>query len=234
MFAFRLTSSIFVRFLRILPLVFAFCIVRLPAEERIDLPEPRHRGTLTLEEALLSRRSVRSFKKVSLSLESVAQLLWAGGGKNVDGISGPSRTAPSAGGIYPIEIYLVAGEVNGLSKGIYRYSWRDHTLILVKKGDKRLDLARAALFQNFISQAPATIVLTGQFRKTERKYGMRGIERYVPMDAGHTAENICLQAIALDLGVVTVGAFNDEAVKGVLGLENEDPLYIIPVGKKKR
>jgi SagB-type dehydrogenase family enzyme len=185
---------------------------------------------MTLEEALFNRRSTRGFKDAPLSLEAVSQLLWAGGGKNADAVTGPSRTAPSAGGIYPIEIYIVAGEVNGLSAGIYRYSWQDHTLIPVKKGDYRSHLARAALFQTFISRAPAVIVLTGQFSKTERKYGTRGVERYVPMDAGHTAGNISLQATALQLGVVTVGAFNDSAVKKVLDLKYEEPLYILPVG----
>ncbi|HUV08337.1 MAG TPA: SagB/ThcOx family dehydrogenase [Spirochaetia bacterium] len=190
-------------------------------------------GPLSLEECIHRRTSVRSFLKLSLRLDEISQLLWAAGGMTVDGITGPSRSSPSAGGIYPLSIYLVAGRVEGLRDGLYRYAWRDHTLELRKPGDLRDSLARAALSQMFIAEAPATIVIAGDYSKTIRKYGNRGKDRFVPMDAGHAAENLCLQAVAIDLGTVTVGAFDDRAVKRVLDLTEEEPLYLLPFGRPK-
>ncbi len=143
------------------------------------------------------------------------------GGKNIDGLTGASRSAPSAGGIYPVEIYLVAGRVKGLCPGIYRYSWQDHSLHLEKAGDHRVALAVAALNQGFIARAPICLVLTAYYRKTESKYGQRGILRYVPMDAGHAAQNVCLQAEAPGLGAVPVGAFLDREVEKVLDRKTE-------------
>ena len=112
-------------------LLFLLLAAECPADEVIALPSPRRAGKISLEQAIYNRRSVRDFKRSALSLGEVSQLLWAAGGKNIDGLTGASRSAPSAGGIYPVEIYLVAGRVKGLSKGIYKYSWRDHSLRLV-------------------------------------------------------------------------------------------------------
>jgi SagB-type dehydrogenase family enzyme len=164
-------------------------------------------------------------------LEEVGQLLWAAGGKTIDGITGATRAYPSAGGIYPLEIYLVAGNVVGLAQGIYRYEWKTHTLGFMKKGDFREELTRAAWGQRMVAHAPVSIIFTAVYPRTTRRYGERGRIRYVPMDVGGAGQNVHLQAEALGLGTVIIGAFSDEAVKEILGVKNEVPLYIMPVGR---
>jgi SagB-type dehydrogenase family enzyme len=159
-----------------------------------------------------------------LALEQISQLLWAASGKNLY-----RRTAPSAGATYPLEIYLVVGEVEGLEPGIYHYSSSRHSLESVKEQDIRNRLAAAALGQGMITRAPSSIVIAADYVRTSSRYGPRGI-RYVHMEAGHVGQNISLQANALSLGTVMIGAFDDPQVREILGVE-EEPLYIIPVGK---
>ena len=197
----------------------------------IKLPLPKHKGKVSVEEAIFKRRSIRRYKNEPLTLENVSQLLWAAGGMTVDAITGATRSYPSAGGIYPLKIYLVAGEVDNLTSGIYHYSWGDHTINQVKAGDLRLQLMSSALGQRMVGDAPISIVITAVYSRTTKRYGKRGEIRYVPMDAGHAGQNIHLQAEALGLGTVIIGAFTDEAVKKVLGVKDEEPLCIIPVGK---
>ena len=126
------------------------------------------------------------------------------------------RTAPSAGALYPLEVYLVAGRVATLPAGIYRYDPRRHQLVPTVSGDRRRELTLAALHQSWIADAPAVVVIAAVFRRTSTKYGGRG-ERYVHIEAGHAAENVCLQAVALGLGTTIVGAFSDAEVKRLLG-----------------
>jgi len=193
--------------------------------EEIKLPAPKYTGKISLEEALARRRSERSFHPNQLTNEQISQLLWA-----AQGITDPQwgfRAAPSAGSCYPLEIYLVN------HKGVYNYIPQSHSLKQILKEDKRPSLSRAALGQNFISEAPVNIVITAVFERTEEKYGQRA-GRYVYMEAGHAAENIALMGVALGLGSVTVGAFWDDVVKSILDLPAEqEPIYIIPVGYVK-
>ena len=200
------------------------------ATSTVLLPPPALKGTVSLEEAIYSRRSVHSFQTRPLTLKEVSQLLWAAGGKTIDGLTGATRSYPSAGGIYPLFIYLVAGNVTGLPAGIYRYNWKNHTVTFLRKGDLRGQLARAAWGQQFVALAPASIIITADVNRTSSRYGSRGESRYVPMDVGHAGQNVSLQAQALGLGSVVVGAFQDKAVEEILGLKVETPLYIIPVG----
>lgn len=194
------------------------------------LPTPHHDGSISLEKALMLRRSIRQFSAESLKLNDVAQVLWASQG--ITG-SGDRRTSPSAGALYPLEIYLVSGNISGLEAGIYRYQPVGHTLARISEGDMRITLAQASLRQNAIAKAPATIAILAVFERTTIKYGERG-DRYVHLEAGHTAQNVCLQAVALSLGSVVIGAFNDREVKRVIGSDiNEQPLYLIPIGKPK-
>ncbi len=196
----------------------------------IQLPEPSKSGKMTLEEALYLRRSVREFSDKPLNLNELSQLLWASQGKVKSG----RRSAPSAGALYPLEIYVVCGNVKGLSPAVYRYDLKKHSLHKVVDGDKRGPLASAALGQYWVRNAPVSIVITAVFERTTRKYGERGI-RYVFMEVGHVGQNILLQAVAIKLGAVPVGAFYDEEVKRVLNIsENEQPLYIISVGREKQ
>jgi SagB-type dehydrogenase family enzyme len=190
------------------------------------LPEPRLRSTVSLEQTLLERRSIREYAPKPITLEEVSQLLWAAQGQTSDW---GGRTAPGA--TYPLETYLVAGNVKGLGPGIYRYIPSGHELIKVKDGDVRDALVSAALGQSFVGDASICIVLSAVYERTTARYGDRGI-RYVHMEAGHAAQNIYLEATALKLGTVTVGAFDDQSVKDTIDMaNNETPLYIVPVGR---
>ena len=204
----------------------------------VVLPDPQLRGELSVEEALHARRSVREYADTALTLAEVSQVLWAAYGITRPLPSGPGflrgglRTAPSAGATYPLELYLVAGLVEGLAPGVYRYDSRRHGLRPVAAGDVRADLAGAALGQKFISAAPVSVIYSAVFARTTGKYGERGRDRYVCMDVGHSAENVYLQCAALGLGTCAIGAFDDAAVKRVVGMPNpEEPLYIMPVGR---
>jgi len=190
----------------------------------IKLRQPQEKGSISIEETLLQRRSVRDYKRGPLSLYQVSQLLWAASGKNLY-----RRTAPSPGATYPLEIYLVAGEVEGLEPGIYHYSPSGNNLEIVKEEDVRNGLSRAALGQEMIKEAPVSIIIAADYSRTTGRYGQRGI-RYVHMEVGHVGQNVSLQAIALSMGAVMIGAFEDQKVKEVLGIK-EEPLYIIPIGK---
>jgi len=198
-------------------------------ETAIRLPEPRYDSDVSIEQSLLQRRSIRSYTGEPLTLQEVSQLLWA-----AQGITDPRgfRTAPSAGALYPLEVYVVCGDVQDLTPGVYGYEPDEHRLVRIIDGDKRAELARAALGQSCVEEGAIAIVFTAVYDRTTAKYGDRGIS-YVHIEVGHAAQNLCLQATALGLGVVTVGAFYDEKVTKLLNLpEAEQPLYIIPVGRK--
>ncbi len=193
----------------------------------MKLPKPRLKGPTSVEEALLSRRSLRDYGKDSLNVEQISQVLWA-----AQGITEKwgGRTAPSAGALYPLEIHLLAGEVKGLDPGLYHYNPEDHSISQIKVSDLRKTVTQASLGQDEIQRAPATFIISAVYERTMVKYGERGV-RYVHMEVGSVAENIYLQAESLGLGTVFIGAFDDEEVKKALGIE-EEPLAIMPVGKK--
>jgi SagB-type dehydrogenase family enzyme len=197
--------------------------------EIIRLPEPEYDSKTSVEKALLERRAVRDYKDVPLTLAEVGQLLWA-----AQGITDRRgfRTAPSAGALYPLELYIVAGNVNNLPDGIYKYRPYGHELMRVAQGDKRIELCNAALGQAPVRDAAAVIVFSAVYERTTGKYGQRGIQ-YVYMEVGHAAQNICLQTASLNLGTVTIGAFYDDTVKRILNMpEKEEPLYIVAVGRR--
>lgn len=184
--------------------------------------------TASLEELLRQRRSIRSYSDAPLTQDEVMKLLWAGQGITS---SRGFRTAPSAGALYPLEIYVVAGNVSDLTPGIYKYNPVKDDLTLIKEGDVRTSLAVASLVQSSVAEGAIDIVIAAVYERTEVKYGSRA-ERYVHIEVGHAAQNICLQATALGLGLVTIGAFDDAAVAKVIGMSNdESPLYVIPVGR---
>ena len=194
----------------------------------IKLPEPDRIGEVPLESALQKRRSHRAYSDEPLVIAEVSQILWAG-----YGVTDPRglRTAPSAGGLYPLEVYLVAGDVEDIPPGVYRYSPHGHELLKVVEGDVRPRLYDASLRQGFIRDAPALLVISAVYERTTGRYGERG-ERYVQMEAGHAGQNVLLAAACLDLGAVPVGAFDDGGVKRGLEMpEEEAPLYIIALGK---
>jgi SagB-type dehydrogenase family enzyme len=186
----------------------------------IQLPKPHLTGTINLEECILKRESVRSFLDKDLEMEKISQLLWAGQGKK-----GYKRTVPSAGATYPLFLFVVLK-----GKGIYLYKLQKNALETIIEGDFSKELAEAAWNQSFIDTAPLNIVICADYSRTCNRYGDRGV-RYVFMEVGHCAQNLHLEAVALGLGSVPIGAFDDKKVKKIVKLpENIDPLYIVPIG----
>lgn len=194
----------------------------------VKLPTPNYEGKKLFETVLKARRSIRNYSDGPLTLAEVSQLLWAAQG--ITGTEG-KRSAPSAGALYPLEVYLVVGRVDHLETGIYKYLPYKHRLERISKDKIQKKLCAAALNQTCIEDAAINIVITALYESTTFKYGVRGI-RYVHMEAGSVAQNIYLQAVALKLGVVLIGAFDDGQVKKIMNLQNqEQPLGIMPVGR---
>jgi SagB-type dehydrogenase family enzyme len=189
------------------------------------LPPPALVGDTSLEELLALRRSVRQFDDQPLTTVELGQLLWA-----AQGITDERgfRTAPSAGALYPLEIYLATAE------GVFRYNPHSHQLLALSQNDARTDLHAAALRQDPVRQAPAVFIVTAVYERTAQKYGDEPTPRYVHLEAGHAAQNLLLQAVALGLGAVPIGAFHDEEIQKALGLPaDRRPLYLIPVGHRQ-
>lgn len=198
-------------------------------DKALNLPPPDLGGQISVAEALQQRRSLRRYKPEGLELAQVAQLLWA-----AQGITNSMghRTAPSAGGLYPLELYLATGAVAGLEAGLYHYRPAEHSILRVAAGDLRQALAKACLSQDWIAEAPCILVIAAIFSRTNVRYGERTL-RYVYMEVGAASENIALQAEALGLGTVMVGAFYELKVQNLLELPEEVvPLCLMPVGKK--
>ncbi len=209
-----------------------------PEGEVVGLPEPNLTGDVSVEEALKNRRSVRSYADKPMTLEEISQLLWAAFGITRPVEDGPEflrggfRTAPSAGALYPLDLYVVARNVQGLPAGVYWYKSEEHTLVRISQEDKWEALSASAFHQPHFKTAAAAIVYSAVFDRNMRKYGQRGRERYVCMDLGHSAENVYLQAYALKIGTCAIGAFVDLWLKEVVGMtKEEEPLYIMPLGK---
>lgn len=199
----------------------------------IDLPSPEAIGEVSVEEAIQQRRSIRSYADEPLSLQDISQLMWAAQG--ITDPTGEFRAAPSAGATYPLEVYVVVSETgaSGLVQGLYRYDPYQHRLERILEYDLRASLAEAALEQTSVKEAPVNIVITAVYERTTGRYGERGV-RYVHMEAGHVGQNLYLQATARGLGMVVVGAFDDDRVQNVMALPpDHKPLYIIPVGHPK-
>lgn len=195
-----------------------------------SLPEPKLKGKVSLEEAITKRRSKRDFLDQPLSLAQLSQILWAAQG--VTDESTGFRAAPSAGALYPLEIYVVVGErgVDGLEAGAYYYQPEEHSLEPHLKQDVHQDFVAACLNQGACNLAPVSLVIAAEYERTTEKYGERG-RRYVETEAGHVGQNVYLQVEALGLGAVTIGAFDDEAISQVLNLPpKHQPLYIMPIG----
>lgn len=195
----------------------------------IELPAPQTGGTSSVEAALSNRRSVREYSDDTLTLAEISQLLWA-----TQGVThGQGRTAPSAGALFPLEIYLVAVRVDGLEPGLYKYRIDDHELLELTRENVHSDLVRAALSQECVRDAAAVVAIGAVVERTATKYGGRS-ERYVDMEVGAAAQNLSLQAAALGLGAVFVGAFDDARVKELLLMgKGEVARALLPVGRPR-
>lgn len=196
----------------------------------ISLPKLEFSVGPPLEELLERRRSVRDYAPKPVTLAQAATLLWAAQGTtDREGL----RTVPSAGALYPLELRIVAGDVSGLAPGIYRYLAPQGVLDLGAEGDWRHALATAALGQSWLADAPLILVFSARYSLTTGKYHQRGVQ-YVHIEVGHAAQNVLLMAVALNLVAAVVGAFQDERVAEVVGLNvGESPLYLLPIGYPK-
>lgn len=196
--------------------------------DMIDLPDPVTDGEMSVEKALTLRRSIRSYKDEALGIDELAQLLWSAQGiTNERGF----RTAPSAGATFPLEMFVVANNVETLSTGIYHYHPHEHGLELLREEDVSSPLFRACLSQSMILDGGAVLVFAAVFERTTDRYGERG-ERYVHNEIGHAGQNVHLQAAALDLGTVVIGAYRDDEVEDILQLGDQyRVLYLMPVGR---
>ncbi len=196
-----------------------------PASGALQLPRPSQSSETSLDEALARRRSVREYDGHSLTPSEIGQLLWAAQGVTDER---GYRTAPSAGALYPLEIYVATVD------GVYHYVPRGHYLQAIAYGDVRSALYEAALHQEPVRSAPAVFIISALFERTAQKYGQEQSPRYVHLEAGHAAQNLLLEAVVLGLGAVPIGAFDDEEVQKALGLPpNHEPLYLIPVGRPR-
>ena len=202
------------------------------SSESLDLPEPELKG-MPVEDAIALRRSVRTYADGPLTLAELSQILFAAQGITGGKADVKLRSAPSAGGTYPFELYAFASRVEGLEPGIYHYVPEGHCLDLVAKGDFAAKLSEACLGQSMPAEAACSIVLAAVPGRTTARYGERGL-MYVHMEAGHISQNIYLQCTSLGLGVVAVGAFYEEDVNDLIGLdgERETALYVNCIGRK--
>ncbi|MFC1539575.1 SagB/ThcOx family dehydrogenase [Candidatus Latescibacterota bacterium] len=208
-------------------------------ENIIKLPSPMHDSKTSLEQTLKNRRSIRSYKEDPLLISEIAQIMWAAQGITEKIKNPPSswpeklewkggfRTTPSAGALYPLDIYVVACTVKDLSEGVYKYIPQDHSLVRIIKGDKRDELSKL----DYVRQAAAIVVIAGVYERTSIKYGDRA-KRFVHIEVGHVGQNISLQSVSLGIGTVVVGAFEDKDLQKALNLpENEIPFVIMPLGR---
>jgi SagB-type dehydrogenase family enzyme len=204
-----------------------------PGAPRVELPEAEElpEAGVDVFDAMTARRSLRAYADPPLTLEELARLLWAGAGVTAEQAGFAFRTAPSAGGLYPIETYVVAHRVDGLGAGVYHYAVLEHALEQLDSGDRRAAAARAALGQPIAATAAAVFVWTAVLERSRWKYGERAF-RYIFLDAAHIAQNVALAAVALGLGSCQVAAFFDDEAAALLGVDprGEPVVYMTTVG----
>jgi SagB-type dehydrogenase family enzyme len=197
---------------------------------RIALPAPRGWNGPSIEQAIETRRSRRSYARGPLRVEELSRLLHAS-----SGITDPERgfrAAPSAGALYPIETYAIVHAVADLQAGVYHYAPGDHTIELVRTGDYRASLVVAGIGQEMLGRAQVCFVLASVFQRARWRYRERAY-RYILLEAGHIAQNVYLAATALGLGACAIGAFLDDNVNDLVGLDGKDEaaVYVLSVGR---
>lgn len=196
----------------------------------MKLPLPTWQGSVPVEQAIRQRRTIRSFTSRALNVNQLSQLLWSASGITEE--NGYKRAAPSAGALYPMDVYVVVGRssVPPIEAGIYHYEPGEHQLSEVLQGDVRSSVAKACLSQMWMAKAPITMVITAEYRRVTVKYGKRGI-KYALIEAGHMGQNIFLQAQALGLEAGIVGAFHDaELIDAIAIPAAHEPILLMPVG----
>lgn len=196
-----------------------------------QLPVPDFQG-MAVEEAIKKRRSIRSYSGKPMNMAELSGLLFSAQGITGEIHGQKLRTAPSAGALYPMELYVFVHNVSGLSQGLYHYNPLEHSLIVIKKGDLREDISKAGLGQKALKEANVVIALTAVPGRTTRKYGNRGF-RYIYIEAGHIAQNMALEAVSSGLGAATIGAFLDNELNRLIGIDGKKgiSLYLFTAGK---
>jgi SagB-type dehydrogenase family enzyme len=195
--------------------------------DTIKLPAPKLKGSVSLEEAIEKRRTIRVFGAAPLTLEEVSQLLWS-----AQGITSPTglRAAPSPIALFLVNTYFLAGNVAGLQPGFYHYTPAGHSLELIKKGDLRREFAK--LGQAIYNESAATLVFASLDERAKKAAGDNA-QKIALLEMAHIAENVLLQATALDLASVPSSGFDNDKAREILGVPaDETPLYFVPVGKK--
>ena len=211
-----------------------FAALLMPGGPKADpkvvaLPSPRKEGRVSVESALSARRSVRSYAKQALSIEEVGQLLWA-----AQGITGPDgkRSAPSAMHRYPLEVVVVAQNVDGLATGAYRYMPASHALEQLAEESNGRALLAGTTSQSHVHGAPAVFVIAAVYERMGS--GARN-HTWTDYEAGLASENLLLEAVALGLGGVVTGGVDAAAVKAAVKLsDGEQVIVVIPVGHPAR
>ena len=201
------------------------------ASDVVKLPQPRTDGGMSVEKALLERRSIRSFRNESLTLDEISQLCWAAQGITDDK---GHRTSPSAMATYPLEVYLLAGNVTNLPAGVYHYSPLGHNLTLISKGNKIPELFNSSRGgrEDWRKGSPAVFIITGVFERTDKVPGL-DLNRFVYIEAGTSAENLLLEVVSLGLGSTYTAGFDENKTKEYLRLSlGEEPIGVLPVGRK--
>lgn len=202
-----------------------------PDAPRFPLPAPGDSRGLSLEDAIRQRRSVRTYTGAPMTQEALSRLLFHADGITAEQWGTGLRAAPSAGALYPIETYVLAHRVDGLAAGVYHYAVQDHALAQVRAGDVRDEIVRAGILQSFLGEANVVLVLTSIFQRLRWKYRERTY-RYALLEAGHIGQNVYLVATSMGMGACAVGAFNDDAVNALVGVDGVDEaaLYMLAVG----
>jgi SagB-type dehydrogenase family enzyme len=200
--------------------------------EQVSLPSPDDAQGLYTEDAIQRRRSVRDYSGRDMTRAELSRLLYLTGGINSERWGQVLRSAPSAGALYPIEVYPVVHRVEGLTQGLYHYAARDHALELLRLGDLRAEIVRHGLMQEFLGQSNLVLVFTAIFQRLRWKYQERAY-RYALLEAGHLGQNVYLAATSMGMGACAVGAFLDDGLNAMLGVDggHEAAIYMLSVGK---
>lgn len=201
-------------------------------KREISLLQPDYSGQMSLEEAIKTRRTERTFSNTPLTFKQISQLAWAGQGITEEGENAFKRAAPSAGALYSIDVFYVIGDncVEGMMAGIYKYIPNTHSFEFVRMGDWRIPIAEASLYQMFQADAPLNVVMTAEYARSTVKYGDRGVQ-YSHMEVGLISENILLQGVALGLKTCIIGAFYDDVIQDIMQVpEDYIPMIVLSLG----
>jgi SagB-type dehydrogenase family enzyme len=199
--------------------------------ERVELPDPESRPAALFHNVIIGRKSVRKYWEKPLSTEQLSYLLWVCAGIRGEKKGYAFRLVPSAGALYPLEMYCLVNDVKTIKPGLYHYNVKGHWLEMLKQGNLGDELSDAALGQEMCREAPLLVIWTGIFRRSTWKYEERGY-RYIYLDAGHSAQNLALAACSLGLGSCQIGAFFDDRVNDILDVDGEEEsvIYMSTVG----